>query len=368
MRNGFNKILMTTDNLGGVWTYSLELLSQLENNGFVTALAVMGAKLSSEQRKQISVFKNVEVYESEYKLEWMEDPWEDIDLAGEWLLSIRNKFQPELIHLNNFSFGALKWGLPVVTVAHSDVISWWYNVLNRPIPKRLNEYLMRVKFGLQDSNYIVTPSATMLKYINQIYGTFRNQRVIYNGRSTDQFYRSEKEKMIFSMGRIWDTAKNISLLINSAPMLKWKVTLAGNIQNPVTEEVTLHGNIEFLGSLPPAGITEYLSKASIFVLPAKYEPFGLSPLEAALSGCALVLGKIESLQEIWEDNALYVDTDSPDMLVETVNELTCNENLRKNYAEKAYNRALEFTTTRMFNEYMDVYRSVLNPHDYFIHK
>ncbi len=32
-------------------------------------------------------------------------------------------------------------------------------------------------------------------------------------------------------------------------------------------------------------------------LPARYEPFGLSVLEAALSGCALVLGDIPSLRE-----------------------------------------------------------------------
>ena len=41
----------------------------------------------------------------------------------------------------------------------------------------------------------------------------------------------------------------------------------------------------------PSGSSSQLSAASVYVLPAKYEPFGLSVLEAALSGCALVLGK-----------------------------------------------------------------------------
>ena len=35
-------------------------------------------------------------------------------------------------------------------------------------------------------------------------------------------------------------------------------------------------------------------------LPARYEPFGLSILEAALSGCALVLGDLPSLRELWD--------------------------------------------------------------------
>jgi glycogen(starch) synthase len=41
-------------------------------------------------------------------------------------------------------------------------------------------------------------------------------------------------------------------------------------------------------------------------LPARYEPFGLSVLEAALSGCALVLGDIASLREVWGGAACYV--------------------------------------------------------------
>ena len=42
-----------------------------------------------------------------------------------------------------------------------------------------------------------------------------------------------------------------------------------------------------------------MARASIYALPARYEPFGLSILEAALSGAALVLGDIPSLREVW---------------------------------------------------------------------
>ena len=42
-------------------------------------------------------------------------------------------------------------------------------------------------------------------------------------------------------------------------------------------------------------IRPWFARAGIYALPAVYEPFGLSVLEAALSGCALVLGDIPSL-------------------------------------------------------------------------
>ena len=61
-------------------------------------------------------------------------------------------------------------------------------------------------------------------------------------------------------------------------------------------------------------IADWYARASIYALPARYEPFGLSALEAALSGCALVLGDIPSLREVWGDAALFVAPDDTDAL------------------------------------------------------
>jgi glycosyltransferase involved in cell wall biosynthesis len=355
---GLEKILMTTDNLGGVWTYTMELLSELDKYNITTALAVMGNPLSDHHKTQLASLKNAKVYHADYKLEWMEDPWEDVDMAGEWLLNIRDEFHPDLIHLNSFAFGALNWGLPVLTVAHSDVISWWKSVLNCPHPKRLNEYLKRVKYGLEKSDYLAAPSASMMKDLNDIYGEFINQKVIYNGRKHNPF-QSEKKDLIFSMGRLWDTAKNISLLINSAPMLKWKVKVAGNPENPITKEMTVYGNVDFLGGLSEEEVFRHLAEASIFVLPSRYEPFGLAQLEAAISGCALVLGDIASLKEIWGDAALYVNPDDSSSLVETVNTLIADKELLKDYAERAKKRAERYSTGKMAEEYLSLYQEVL---------
>jgi glycogen synthase len=363
---GFKKILMTTDNLGGVWNYSVDLLSELNKNGFEIAIAVMGSALTNEQLNQLRAFDNVIIYHKNYKLEWMENPWEDIDEAGEWLLNIRDEFHPEIVHLNCFSFGALNWGVPVITVAHSDVISWWKSVLNHPYPNRLNEYFKRVKNGLEKSNYVVAPSAAMLEQLNEIYGKFKRQKVIYNGRGCSLIQKAEKQEVIFSMGRIWDTAKNISLVVNAAAMLKWKVKLAGSLQNPNKDEVSVFDKVEFLGNLTSEEVFRHLAEASIFVLPAKYEPFGLSPLEAALSGCALVLGDISSLREIWGDAAIYVNTDDENMLIREVNKLAENKDLLKYYSEKALTKAHTYSLSKMYDEYIELYHSMIDQHHYYL--
>lgn len=102
-----SKILMTADTVGGVWNYSLELVQALAPFKTQVALATMGAPLTEEQRRQAGEIDNLTIYESNYKLEWMENPWEDVEKAGEWLLKLKDEVQPDLVHLNGLVHGSL---------------------------------------------------------------------------------------------------------------------------------------------------------------------------------------------------------------------------------------------------------------------
>jgi glycogen(starch) synthase len=82
-------------------------------------------------------------------------------------------------------------------------------------------------------------------------------------------------------------------------------------------------------------------------------------LEAALSGCALVLGNIDSLQEIWGDSALYIDTDNAGALAKAVNFLMQDEAARLHYAQKAAERAKRYTTAALAENYVRVYGQLI---------
>ncbi|HEX2239410.1 MAG TPA: glycosyltransferase family 1 protein, partial [Gammaproteobacteria bacterium] len=88
VNNQAMKVLMTTDAVGGVWSYALELARALEPFDIEVALATMGAVLNRAQRAQIKSRPNVTVFESSYRLEWMPDAWKDVQQAGAWLLEI----------------------------------------------------------------------------------------------------------------------------------------------------------------------------------------------------------------------------------------------------------------------------------------
>jgi glycosyltransferase involved in cell wall biosynthesis len=129
-------------------------------------------------------------------------------------------------------------------------------------------------------------------------------------------------------------------------------------------------NVRLLGSQAPQAVAALLQRASIYALPARYEPFGLSVLEAALSGCALVLGDIPSLREVWGDAALYVPPDRADVLASTLKALMQNHERLDDLAQAARRRAGFYTVERMTAAYLNLYgrlrqASITEPADTF---
>src|SRR5947208_13534633 len=99
-------------------------------------------------------------------------------------------------------------------------------------------------------------------------------------------------------------------------------------------------------------MAHWLGRASIYALPARYEPFGLSALEAALSGCALVLGDIPSLREYWDGAAFFCDPENPESLRSALLELIGCDSRRRKLAQAARARAASFAPTLFGAAYM----------------
>jgi glycosyltransferase involved in cell wall biosynthesis len=150
---------------------------------------------------------------------------------------------------------------------------------------------------------------------------------------------------------MWDEAKNLDALARVAPRLDWPVVVAG--AGAPRDGVTM------LGQLGRDRVRDLLARASIFAGPARYEPFGLAPLEAALAGCALVLGDIPSLREVWGDAATFVPPGDDDALAAALARLSADDEWRAVMAERAEARAQEYTPERMAAGTLAVYDHVL---------
>jgi hypothetical protein len=62
------KVLMTTDTVGGMWYYALELVRALERFDVEVVLVTMGADLSRAQRMEVQARPNVVLYTSRGKM------------------------------------------------------------------------------------------------------------------------------------------------------------------------------------------------------------------------------------------------------------------------------------------------------------
>jgi glycosyltransferase involved in cell wall biosynthesis len=352
------KVLMTADTMGGVWTYAVDLALGLTERGVDVALATMGDPLNDSQREKVERIPRLKVFESTFKLEWMEDPWRDVEKAGEWLLGLEERLDPDVVHLNGYAHAALPWSAPKVVVGHSCVLSWWRAVKGETAPEDYDRYAIEVAAGLEAADLVIAPSESMLTSLSQHYGKPQRSRVIYNGRDAKTFKPGAKEPIVFSAGRLWDEAKNLEALEAVAPRLPWPVFVAGENHHPDGGEARPH-HTRLLGRLSPRALGAWLGRASIYCLPARYEPFGLSILEAALSGCALVLGDIPSLREIWRHRAVFVPPNDPEALADALQRLIDDPDRRSSLVAGARARALQLTPDKMVEAYLAAYGEVL---------
>ena len=354
-------VLLTADTLGGVWTYALELSRALLARGHRVTLATMGRLPDARQRREAASVSGLDMHSRAYRLLWMEDAWADVAAAGEWLLGLAARVKPTVVHLNDLGHGALAWNLPVLTVGHSCVLSWWRAVHGQSAPASWDVYRRHVRKSLSASDMVVAPTSWMMRELRARYAPFASHRVIANGRSDEICGARLKAPLVFSAGRIWDEAKNIGALATAARRIEWPIYVAGSQEHPDGRSVAME-SVRLLGSLAEAAVLRWFARASIYALPARYEPFGLSALEAAHARCALVLGDIPSLREIWGDAACFVPPDDPDALVRALQRLIRDEDLRAEYGELAQRRARRYTPAAMAMAYEEAYSQIVEAH------
>jgi glycosyltransferase involved in cell wall biosynthesis len=353
---------MTADAIGGVWNYCLDLTASLASFEVDVVLAAMGSRPSAKQKAATADISNLTLLESDYKLEWMDSPWADVNAAGDWLLSLARTFEPDLIHLNGFAHASLSWNVPTMVVAHSCVRSWWAAVKGRSAPSSFNEYTERVSRGLHQASLVVAPSHAMLAAIDKEYSLIGPTKVIPNG--CVRLYRrpSKKKEFILTAGRLWDEAKNVRLIEGIASNLSWLVYAAGESRSPSGGLQQLK-HIHYLGSLSDEQLAAILATAPIYASPALYEPFGLTVLEAALSGCALVLSDIPSFRENWTDAAILIPPGDAPAWQDVLQEFIDNEKFRGELAQRALERAEKLQPEKVGERYFKAYCELLNAYE-----
>jgi glycosyltransferase involved in cell wall biosynthesis len=347
---------MTTDSVGGVWTFSTALARALCASGHEVVLVGMGPPPRQEQRAPIAGVPGLRFEQTDLALEWMDPEGSDVARAHNILADIAQRSEPDVVHLNGFREATFEFPAPVLVVAHSCVGSWWQACRpGVPIEPRWQGYLRDVARGLDRADVWVAPTRSHRRWIEIFYDPRKPGEAIWNGAPVANGAACPKQSFILAAGRLWDEAKNLRALERVASAVSWPVRIAGADRYPDGCAVDNVGGVEQLGELPHAVLMDWMRRAAIFVAPALYEPFGLTILEAANCGCALLLADISSLRELWDGAALFVHPRDDDGLARALETLARDEPLRVLLQREARKRARRYSLEAMVEHYRSLY-------------
>lgn len=357
------RVLITTDVVGGVWQFTHELAAGLLREGDAIALVSLGGGPAPGQREQCgglaSEYGSAFLYEhSTAPLEWMQQNEAAYVEAAPLLMRVAREFRAEVLHTNQFCYGALPIDIPKVITAHSDVLSWAEACREEPFEKSswLRQYCRLVGDGLESASLVTAPTRWMRDALRKNFAIRARCEVIPNGRSVSGARGRDRRLRTVTAGRLWDEAKDIRMLAGvSAPLPLYVV---GDATHGNTRAAPDAGSAIFLGRLAEDELLQFFRESAIYVCTSRYEPFGLAPLEAALCGCAVLARDIPSLREVWQDGARYF-SDAPSLSA-LLCEFGDDPDSMHLAQRRSFKRAQAFSAERMVARYRAQFSRVLH--------
>lgn len=352
---------MTTDAVGGVWQYTLDLTAGLKERGVQVVLAVLGPEPSLEQRAAAEA-ADAQIILTGLPLDWTAEARNEVEQAGREVLKLAEESEADIVHLNNPALaGTVTFTVPVVTVCHSCVATWWRSVRTGPLPEDFvwRTELVRRSYG--SASLLLAPSKAFAQATKETYGLSHLPRVVRNGRRHNGIAgHSSTPPFVFTAGRLWDEGKNFAALDRAAAHLSIPVLAAGSTEGPDGTSIrALHA--QMLGPLSETEVARYLNARPIFVSAARYEPFGLAVLEAAQAGCPLVLSDIPTFRELWRDAAIFVSADDSSAIAGAIEMLAGDREKHRRLGQAAEERARVYSSDAMCSGVMSAYRCLLAP-------
>lgn len=354
------RVFMTADAVGGVWTYAMELARGLVHRGVEVELAVVGPHPGAEELAVAEQIDGLFVISTGLPLDWtaegeaaaLETARHIRDLAVRSGATVAHIHAPGLIATET-------WNMPLVVSAHSCVRTWWSAVRGGPLPPDLKWRARLTHSGLVAADAVIAPSRAFARCLEATYKLTQRVNAIHNGAPpAPRSYQAGRSGAIFTAGRLWDAGKDIGVLDAAAGRIRHPVLAAGPPVGPNGARFDAR-HIELLGVLGGQAMEQQYAAAGVFVAPALYEPFGLAVLEAAQRATALVLSDIPTFRELWDEAALFVRPGDVNGLAAVLQQVSDDSSLRRKLGGRARVRALRYSAQRFVECTLQVYQRIL---------
>jgi glycosyltransferase involved in cell wall biosynthesis len=347
---------MTVDAVGGVWRYAMDLAASLQPRGFEFLFVGLGPRPSDRQQREAAALGHFRWLDA--PLDWMVKSEDGLSGVGPQIADLARAEVVDLLHLNLPSqAAAIGTELPVITMSHSCVVTWFAGVRDEAVPVDWQWHHAVNRCGLLRADLALAPSRSHARMLEKAYGPIDKLHVVYNATRSEETF-GPKNALVSAAARWWDDGKNGRLLDEAAASTSWPIMMAGPSTGPDGQTLPIR-HAEHLGELSHADVMALMRRSSVFVSPSVYEPFGLAALEAARAHNALVLADIPTYRELWDGAALFADPRDAKALAAAIDRLCGDDDLRTQMADKAAERSRRFDLSSQAEAMAGLYDGLL---------
>lgn len=235
--------------------------------------------------------------------------------------------------------------------------------------------LMR-EVGMRADRIITVSNTSGADIVAQLGVAPEKVAVVYNGigrnfkpSAAPRRARADDEpRQLLYVGRA-DPYKNLVNLVRAFAILRRtvpfpvKLTLVGAI-DPRYPEAKIEADraglgdaLQWIGALPGGALADAYRAADLFVLPSRYEGFGIPAAEAMACGTPVICGDCGALREVGGDAVRFVDPDDIDAMAATMRVVLTNDSLAAMMAQRGLEQVRRFDWHTAARQTMDVYHA-----------
>jgi len=386
-------LFFVTHDFSGVRTYTNELLGQLSKQSGITVYRVFMDYCDYKHFTVIRKENITNIYIPRVERKWKINMTKYAARCLDLMDTIIQHKEQIIFHLN-FSLhvklgteAKRRYGVKLIYTYHFLPNSFTYLELFKTpiteIQKKLNPFDVEL-INASDRVICVTEFAkrmvvtnfkkdiTKVDFIHNGLGS--NSKIYPNTKAIKEEIRSEfgfrkKEKIILYVGRFEERKglkflfKAFSKLCNKFPSVRLVLAGDGEFENTISEIPGKWGQITFTGKISFDILSKLYSIAYIGVIPSIYEQCSYVALEMMQHGLPIIVSGVPGLRELFNDkeNALIVPvhkngdgqlkTELYDLeLLEALDTLLGNENLRQKLGENVRKKWKQFFTVQQMGE------------------
>ncbi len=210
---------------------------------------------------------------------------------------------------------------------------------------RINKSKISVIYEAAEEEYQKTPSIKPENILKKY--TISKPYLIYIGNA----YPHKNLETLFEAIKIINKKTKLNLVIVTARNVFSKRLEAQIAKNNLEQSITVTSYIK------SNELNTIIRSADAYIFPSLSEGFGIPGLNAMAAGVPVLASNIPTLQEIYQNAAVYFDPNSPQDIADKVNNLLKNSKIKEDLIRRGQIQVKKYSWQKMAKETFKVYES-----------